>query len=92
MQEYCIFSLTLKNEQKRKKGSTKIKNESHRSDKNKSGYALNVEQILDGLIIQFVTLVIVKRKRAKEKSIGWEDTIFLGDLNTIKVQVLEVEE
>lgn len=51
-----------------------------------------MEQILDGLIIQFVTLVIVKRKEQKEKSIGWEDTIFLGDLNTIKVQVLEVEE
>ena len=61
--------------------------------KNKSGYALNVEQILDGLIIQFVTLVIVKKKKSKnKKSIGWEDTIFLGDLNTIKVQVLEVEE
>ena len=58
--------------------------------KNKSGYALNVEQILDGLIIQFVTLVIVKKKKSKKKkSIGWEDTIFLGDLNTIKVQVLE---
>ena len=61
--------------------------------KNKSGYALNVEQILDGLIIQFVTLVIVKKKKSKKKkSSGWEDTIFLGDLNTIKVQVLEVEE
>lgn len=35
--------------------------------KNKSGYALNVEQILSGLIIHFVVLVIVKRKKSKEK-------------------------
>lgn len=62
-----IQSNTEKMSKKERKAQRKLKNESHRSDKNKSGYALNVEQILDGLIIQFVTLVIVKKKRAKRK-------------------------
>lgn len=39
--------------------------------KNKSGYALNVEQILSGLIIHFVVLVIVKRKKEQREKKYW---------------------
>lgn len=75
MRQLFIFNLgQIRRIKKKKLLNPKRKIGVMEETKNKSGDALNVEQILLGLIIHFVILVIVKRKKNKEKrSTGWAD-------------------
>lgn len=75
MRQLFIFNLgQIRRIKKKKLLNPKRKIGVMEETRNKSGDALNVEQILFGLIIHFVILVIVKRKKNKEKrSTGWAD-------------------
>lgn len=75
MRQLFIFNLgQIRRIKKKKLLNPKRKIGVMEETKNKSGDALNVEQILFGLIIHFVILVIVKREKNKEKrSTGWAD-------------------
>lgn len=70
MQEYCIFSLTLKNEQKRKT-QWKLKNESHRSDKKQEWLCIECGTNPTGLDYSLCCTCYCKKEKEQREKKYW---------------------